>query len=114
MKIEDFNDYFNSEKGIYEFSVKKLEEILKNIPLQKTVGITENGLKILTIMQENYEKYNNVFTSKNIGEFLFMSPRSVSGSMKKLITDGYIEKIGSNPVSYGLTSLGKDYQFDKE
>ena len=77
-------------------------------------GITENGVKILKIMQDKVDQYNNIFTSKNIGEFLFMSPRSVSGSMKKLITDGYVIKLGLNPVSYGLTELGKNYKFDEK
>lgn len=116
MKIEDFEINFNHTTNSYEFSKEEFEEILKKItPLtQKSGGMTENGVKILKIMQDNFEKYINIFTSKNIGEILFMSPRSVSGSMKKLITDGLVEKIGSNPVSYGLTELGKNYQFDRE
>ena len=113
MKIENFDKYFNHITNLYEFSKEDFEEILKNVaPNQK--GITENGLKILKVMKNNCEKYNNIFTSKNIGEFLFMSPRSVSGSMKKLITDGYVIKLGLNPVSYGLTDLGKNYKFDNE
>ena len=113
MKIENFDKYFNHITNLYEFSKEDFEEILKNVtPNQK--GITENGLKILKVMKNNCEKYNNIFTSKNIGEFLFMSPRSVSGSMKKLISDSYVEKIGANPVSYGLTDLGKNYKFDNE
>ena len=43
-----------------------------------------------------------------------MTPRSVSGSLKKLINDGFVEKVGANPVAYGLTELGKSYEFDKE
>lgn len=113
MKIEDFDKYFNHTTDTYEFLKEDFEKILKNVtPNQK--GITENGLKILKVMKDNCEKYNNIFTSKNIGEFLFMSPRSVSGSMKKLISDSYVEKIGANPVSYGLTDLGKNYKFDNE
>ena len=42
----------------------------------------------------------------------FLSGRSVSGSMRKLVTDGYVEKISVNPIAYGLTDLGKDYKFD--
>lgn len=75
-------------------------------------AFTEKGRKILITMQENQEKYMNIFSSKTIGELLFMAPRSVSGSMKKLIADGYIVKVGANPVSYGLTDMGKEFQFD--
>ena len=70
--------------------------------------ITENGLKILQYMQENNEKYNNIFSAKNIGEGLFLSSRSVSGSMRKLVTDEYVHKIGNNPVCYSLTEQGKN------
>ena len=113
MKIEDFDKYFNHTTDTYEFFKEDFEKILKGIiPVQK--GITENGVKILKIMQDKVDQYNNIFTSKNIGEFLFMSPRSVSGSMKKLISDSYVETIGANPVSYGLTDLGKNYKFDNE
>lgn len=113
MKIEDFDKYFNHTTDTYEFFKEDFEKILKGIiPTQK--GITENGIKILKIMQNKLDQYNNIFTSKNIGEFLFMSPRSVSGSMKKLITDGYVIKLGLNPVSYGLTDLGKNYKFDEK
>ena len=38
----------------------------------------------------------------------------VSGSMKKLIADGYVEKVGVSPVAYGLTDLGKNLEFDKQ
>lgn len=77
-----------------------------------TTGFTENGKKIIIYMQENYENCDNVFKSKEIGEGLFLSGRSVSGSMRKLITDGYIQKNGTDPVTYGLTDLGKGYKFD--
>jgi hypothetical protein len=71
-----------------------------------TSDMTENGLKVLTFMQENHEKYNNVFTSKIIGEGLFISSRSASGSMPKLITLGYVNKLVGSPVSYEITPAG--------
>ena len=74
--------------------------------------MTENGLKVLTWMQEHIEEMSNVFTAKEIGEGLFTSGRSISGSMKKLVNDGYVEKIGKNPVQYSLTESGKLYHID--
>jgi predicted transcriptional regulator len=41
-----------------------------------------------------------------------MPPRSVSGSIKKLINEGYCEKLNTNPVTYKITTLGKDIQLD--
>jgi DNA-binding HxlR family transcriptional regulator len=47
-----------------------------------------------------------------------MSARSVSGSMRKLVTEQYVEKVGQNPVTYKLTDLGetlaKELQVDKD
>ena len=69
--------------------------------------ITENGQKILIFMQENEEAMNNIFTAKEIAEALFVSGRSVSGSMRKLLGDGYVNKEGNNPIKYSLTDLGR-------
>ena len=69
--------------------------------------ITENGLKILKYMQEKQEQHNNIFSSKDIAEGLHITSRSVSGSMRKLVTDSYVEKLGNNPVCYSLTEQGK-------
>lgn len=87
-------------------------EDLKNGKVKNSGGMTENGKKILLWMQENCEKMTNIFTSKEIAEGLFTSGRSVAGGMRKLISDGYVEKIGQNPVQYALTESGKLYQFD--
>ena len=63
---------------------------------------TENGILVLSYMQENKENYNNLFKAKDIGEGLGISSRTVSGAMRKLVTDGYVEKIGESPVVYSL------------
>ena len=100
-----------------EAFIKMVEDLLKpcdieELKSEKTTGpkpeITENGAKILKYMQENYQKYNNVFKSKEIGEGLFISSRSVSGSMKKLITEGFVNKIGTDPVAYEISQKGID------
>lgn len=58
-------------------------------------------------MQENWEKRNNLFKASDIAEGLFTSGRSVSGSMKKLVSDGYVVKEGKDPVIYSLTEETK-------
>lgn len=75
-------------------------------------AMTENGQKILSWMQNNADTMSNVFTSKEVAEALFTSGRSIAGSMRKLVTDGYVEKIGKDPVQYSLTEAGKNYQFE--
>jgi predicted transcriptional regulator len=68
--------------------------------------LTETGQKILKTMLDNQETYLNSFNAKQLGELLFMSARSVSGSMRKLVTEGYTEKAGANPVCYKITEKG--------
>lgn len=87
-------------------------EELKNNKIKSSKEMTENGRKSLIWMQENLESMNNIFTSKEIAEGLFTSGRSVAGSMRKLVTDGYVEKVGKDPVQYSLTEKGINYKFD--
>lgn len=70
-------------------------------------GLTENGKKILTFLQENTE--TNLWKSKDIAEGLFLSSRTVSGAIRKLVTDGFVEKVGQDPVIYSITEKGKQF-----
>lgn len=90
-----------SEGGQAYFEALKTQTSAK-----EKVELTENGAKILAYMQNNRDSYNNIFKSRDIAEGLFVSSRSVSSSMKKLITEGFVEKIGTDPVVYGLTDKG--------
>ena len=78
---------------------------LKTVENEKP-AFTENGAKVLKWMQENYSAYNNILKAKEIGEGLFCSSRTVSGAMRKLITDGYVTKTTGSPVCYSLTDAG--------
>jgi Mn-dependent DtxR family transcriptional regulator len=62
-------------------------------------------------MQQNQATYKPS-SSKQLGELLFMPPRSVSGAMKKLLNEGYCRKQATNPVTYELTTLGSETQLD--
>ena len=67
---------------------------------------TPNGKLILQYMRDHKDEFNNVFKAKEVGEGLGISSRTASGSMRKLVTDGFIEKIGSEPVVYAITTTG--------
>ena len=67
---------------------------------------TENGAKVLSWMQEHYTEYNNLLKAKEIGDGLFCSSRTVSGSLRKLIDDGYVSKTEGTPTCYSLTDKG--------
>ena len=67
--------------------------------------MTEAGQKIYQWMQEHQTEMSNMFTSKEIAEALFMSGRSVAGSMRKLVNDGLVTKTGTNPIQYSLNPM---------
>ena len=75
-------------------------------------AFTENGKLILKYMQDNKDTYNNLFKAKDIGEGLGISSRTASGGMRKLVTDGYVEKVGTAPIVYSLTTKGIEATFE--
>lgn len=95
----------------YELAASFWEDF-KEGKVKNSGAMTENGRKLLSWMQENIESMTNLFTSKEAAEALFTSGRSIAGSMRKLVNDGYVEKTGKDPVQYSLTEAGKNYQFD--
>lgn len=103
--LNDCPDFFGQDEEA-EKALKFFKELKEN---KSSKDLTENGIKILSFMQENDSSFNNLFTAAAIGQGLSISGRSVSGSMRKLVSNEYVEKIGKDPVTYSLTSLGKDF-----
>lgn len=101
----------NSTNVMVDSEAMEYFEALKKIKEVEKPQFTENGKKILQYMKENKEQYNNMFKAKEIGEGLFISSRGAGGALRKLVTDGYAEKIGENPVVYALTDLGMNVEF---
>ena len=71
--------------------------------------ITDSGKIILDYMQKSDLP---MFKAKDIADGLYISSRAVSGSLRKLVTDGFCEKVGTDPVVYTLTEKGKNYKID--
>ena len=67
---------------------------------------TDNGKLILKFLQEHQE--TAMWKARDIAEGLFISSRAVSGAMRKLVTDGFVEKVGQDPVIYSITENGKN------
>lgn len=84
----------------------------KDGKIRNSGPVTENGRKLLKWMQENEERMSNIFTSRDAAEPLFTSGRAISGIMRKLAADEYVEKVGQNPVQYALTEKGRSFLFD--
>lgn len=107
--------------------IEEIEEVIKNHPLSEDSMIyweafkgkeevekplfTDNGKLILKYMQEHAVDMP-MAKAKDIGEGLFISSRAVSGALRKLVTDGFVEKIGQDPVVYTLTEEGKNINID--
>ena len=71
---------------------------------------TDNGKLILKWMQANTS--DSMLRAKDIAEGLFISSRAVSGAMRKLVTDGFVEKVGQDPVIYSITEKGKNIKIE--
>ena len=69
---------------------------------------TDNGKLILKYMQDNPDM--ELLKAKDIAEGLCISSRTVSGAIRKLVTDGYVEKVATDPVIYTITEQGKNIE----
>lgn len=72
-------------------------------------AFTESGLMILEYLQGLDSKG---LKAKEIADGMDISSRKVSGAMRKLVTDGYVEKFGQNPVIYAITEKGKNFNIN--
>lgn len=74
-------------------------------------AFTDNGKLILKQLQSMPE---GLYKARDIAEALFIAPKSVSGAMRKLVNDGYVEKVGKDPIMYSITEKGKNVEFEGE
>lgn len=107
--LMDANPDIVAEKMTDE--VKEYLDILKDSK-DFTSSVTDNGKQILVYMQQT----NNMklFKAKDIAEGLGTISRGVAASLRKLVQDGYVEKMGQNPIVYSLTTKGKNFKIDIE
>lgn len=101
--VENCKESVEIPEDVQEFyeTLKSEETTQKNKPL-----FTETGLEILEYLQSQTGKN---YKAKDIADGMLISSRKVSGAMRKLVTDGYIERFGKNPVIYSLTEEGKNF-----
>lgn len=106
MFINEILNFISKENGL-SFSneaLKFFNELQNEKSNNRT--LTEIGEKILIWVKNSTSKNNVMFSCRTIGEGLFLSPRIISGAVRKLINDGYLHKEGKNPVLYGITKEG--------
>lgn len=70
---------------------------------------TESGLQILEYLQ-GVEP--NKMKASDIAQGMGISSRKVSGAIRKLVSDDFVEKFGASPVIYSLTEKGKNFNLD--
>ena len=72
--------------------------------------LTDNGKIILRWLQDAPSSY---YKSKDIAEQVGLASKSVAGAMRKLITDGFVDKVGKDPVLYMITLAGKEIKIEE-
>lgn len=81
--------------------------ILREVKDEKP-ELTENGKLVLKYMQENQDV--RCWKAKDLAERMGISSRGASGTLRKLVNDGFCEKLGQDPVIYSLTEKGKTFE----
>ena len=90
-------------------NVEAYIEALQDNKNEKPI-LTDNGKQILDYLQKHQDK--KMLKAREIAEDLFISSRGVSGALRKLVNDGFVDKMGENPVIYTITEKGKNFVID--
>lgn len=86
-------------KTLADVPEEAYEELDKMFSTTPKPAITEKGMVLLEEMTKDKDA---IYTAKTLGEALSLNSRSVSGSMRKLVTLGLVDKVGQNPTQYKL------------
>lgn len=89
--------------------VKEFYDMLKEKHVEKPM-FTDSGLEIFEYLQNCDAKS---LKAKDIADGMGISSRKVSGAIRKLCSDGYVEKYGQSPVIYSLTEQGKNFNINE-
>lgn len=92
-------------------NVKLYIDALRNTDNIEKPLFTDNGAKILQYLQS---APTAMYKARDIAENMGVTSKGVSGAMRKLVTDGYVEKVGKDPVVYMITEKGKQVKFEGE
>ena len=86
-------------------------EAMKSVPEKEKPIFTDGGKQILKYLQENHSDGESVM-AKAIAEGMGVNSRSVSGAIRKLVNDGFVEKVSTDPVLYSITTKGIEVTID--
>lgn len=111
-KYKQFLDYFDwlvencKQSVVMPDEVQDVYNMLQEQQAMEKPMLTESGLSILEYLQTCDAKS---LKARDIADGMVISSRQVSGAIRKLVTDGFVDKMGSSPVIYSLTSKGKNF-----
>lgn len=112
---EDFIKYIEDNINVDEMSdeLQNYWKAFKNVKEKETLQFTDNGKKIIQYLKDNYDIFT-AFRAVDIANGIEdgITSRTVSGAMRKLVSDGYVDKISQNPISYILTEKGKNVKIE--
>ena len=92
-------------------NIKAYLDILKGIKEAKP-DLTEKGAEILGFLQNHVE--TKTWKARDLAEAMGISSRGASGGLRKLVSDGFCDKLADSPSVYTLTEKGKTYKIIKE
>lgn len=98
--FNNITDFTLSEDALTFFESLKASDEDANKP-----KFTDNGLVVIKFMREHKSDFNNLFKAKDCEE-AGITAKTASGAFRKLVSDGYVEKLGKNPCVYSLTEKG--------
>ena len=112
-KYEQFIDFFDYLVANCKEPVAipdEVQQVYDNLMLQAVKEkpmFTQAGLEILEYLQGSSKTSHK---AKDIADDMGVSSRKVSGAIRKLCTDGFVDKMSaSSPVIYSLSTKGKEF-----
>lgn len=114
-KYKSFIEYFDwlvqncKEPVNLPDEVQDVYNLLREQQNMEKPMFTESGLAILEYLQSCDA---TSWKAKDIADGMVISSRKISGAIRKLVTDGFVDKYGQNPVIYSLTEKGKNFDID--
>ena len=114
-KYKSFIEYFDwlvqncKEPVNLPDEVQDVYNLLREQQDMEKPMFTESGLAILEYLQSCDA---TSWKAKDIADGMVISSRKISGAIRKLVTDGFVDKYGQNPVIYSLTEKGKNFDIN--
>lgn len=90
--------------------VQQVYNSLKMLEVKEKPMFTESGLQIFEYLQTCGKES---LKAKDIADGMLVSSRKISGAIRKLVTDGFVDKMGTSPVIYMLTEKGKNFSIEE-